>query len=238
MVAAIGTSATAWDCERGSAGASRNGRGSTPRWATCSGRTSVEPTCRWSSAPRPTSLGAVDALWYVRNRSSYLFEVEWTAMLGEAVLRRGSQIPTSDQQARFLVIPAERAELLRLKLSRSPWVRTEIERQNWHVLKWPHLEALVARGGADRVAGADDRARSTRRARRQAADHVRRKAHPRGRADPLPALTTVRIVGSGRPVPPRGTPRYAVRLALRPGRRAGRAGRPTARRTTCMTSST
>jgi hypothetical protein len=93
-------------------------------------------------------LGAVDALWYVRNRSAYLFEVEWTAMLGEAVLRRGSQIPTSEQQARFLVIPPERAELLRLKLARSPWARSEVERQNWHVLKWPHLEALVAREGA------------------------------------------------------------------------------------------
>jgi hypothetical protein len=93
-------------------------------------------------------LGAVDGLWYVRNRSSYLFEVEWTAMIGEAVLRRGGQIPTSEQQARFLVIPAERTELLRLKLGRSPWLRAEVERQNWHVLKWPHLEALVAREGA------------------------------------------------------------------------------------------
>ncbi|HTE66034.1 MAG TPA: hypothetical protein VK736_07220, partial [Candidatus Binatia bacterium] len=93
-------------------------------------------------------LGAVDGLWYVRNRSSYLFEVEWTAMIGDAVLRRGSQIPTSEQQARFLVVPAERTELLRLKLARSPWLRAEVERQNWHVLKWPHLEALVAREGA------------------------------------------------------------------------------------------
>jgi hypothetical protein len=93
-------------------------------------------------------LGAVDALWYVRNRSSYLFEVEWTAMLGEAILRRGTEIPTSEQQARFLVVPAERTELLRLKLARSPWARSEIERQNWHVLKWPHLEALVEREGA------------------------------------------------------------------------------------------
>lgn len=93
-------------------------------------------------------LGAVDGLWYVRNRSSYLFEVEWTAMIGDAVLRRGTQVPTSEQQARFLVVPAERTELLRLKLSRSPWLRSEVERQNWHVLKWPHLEALVAREGA------------------------------------------------------------------------------------------
>ena len=93
-------------------------------------------------------LGAVDGLWYVRNRSSYLFEVEWTAMVGEAILRRGAQIPPSEQQVRFLVIPAERAELLRLKLSRSPWLRSEVERQNWHIVKWPHLEALVAREGA------------------------------------------------------------------------------------------
>jgi len=93
-------------------------------------------------------LGAVDGLWYVRNRSTYLFEVEWTAMVGEAILRRGLQIPPSAQQARFLVLPAERTELLRLKLARSPWLRAEMERQNWHVLKWPHLEALVAREGA------------------------------------------------------------------------------------------
>jgi hypothetical protein len=93
-------------------------------------------------------LGAIDGLWYVRNRSSYLFEVEWTAMIGDAVFSRGSQIPISEQQARFLVVPAERTELLRLKLARSPWLRSEVERQNWHVLKWPHLEALVTREGA------------------------------------------------------------------------------------------
>ncbi|HEX2767421.1 MAG TPA: hypothetical protein VHR55_12395 [Candidatus Limnocylindria bacterium] len=94
------------------------------------------------------ALGAVDALWYVRGRLAFLFEVEWTAMVGEAVLDRGRAIPVGEQQARFLVIPAERAELLRLKLSRSPWLRAEIERQNWHVLKWQHLDTLAARPGA------------------------------------------------------------------------------------------
>jgi hypothetical protein len=90
------------------------------------------------------ALGAVDALWYRRGRLSFLFEVEWTAMLGEAILRRGRQIPPGDQQARFLVLPAERTELLRLKLERSPWLRAEVERQNWHFLKWQHLDALAA----------------------------------------------------------------------------------------------
>jgi len=93
-------------------------------------------------------LGAVDAIWYRRGRLAFLFEVEWTAMMGEAVLRRGRQIEPTDQQARFLVFPAERTELVRLKLERSPWLRGEIERQNWHFLKWQHLETLVGHPGA------------------------------------------------------------------------------------------
>jgi hypothetical protein len=94
------------------------------------------------------ALSAVDVIWYIRGKLAFLFEVEWTAMVGEAVLQRGTTIPVGEQQARFLVIPAERGELLRLKLSRSPWLRAEMERQNWHVLKWPHLETLVGRSGA------------------------------------------------------------------------------------------
>jgi hypothetical protein len=94
------------------------------------------------------ALGAVDVIWYLRGKLAFLFEVEWTAMVAEAVLQRGRQIPVGDQQARFLVIPAERAELLRLKIGRSPWLRTELERQNWHVLKWQHLATLAARSGA------------------------------------------------------------------------------------------
>ncbi|MEO8511237.1 MAG: hypothetical protein ABI534_08345 [Chloroflexota bacterium] len=93
-------------------------------------------------------VGEVDVLWYVRGRSALLFEVEWTAMIGAAVLDRGRRIPINDQQARFLVIPAERAELLRLKLSRSPWLRAEMGRQNWHVLKWQHLETIADRPAA------------------------------------------------------------------------------------------
>jgi len=94
------------------------------------------------------ALGAVDVLWYVRGRLAFLFEVDWTAMVGKPILGRGREIPLGPQQARFLVIPAERGELLRLKLQRSPWLREEFERQNWHVLKWQHLDTLVAREGA------------------------------------------------------------------------------------------
>jgi hypothetical protein len=94
------------------------------------------------------SLAAIDAIWYVRGRMAFMFDVEWTAILGEPILRRGRQIEPTDQQARFCVFPAERTELLRLKLDRSPWLRAEVARQNWHFLKWQHLEALAARDGA------------------------------------------------------------------------------------------
>jgi hypothetical protein len=92
--------------------------------------------------------GAVDVLWYLRGKLAFLFEVEWTAMIGDAVLGRGRDIPVGDQQARFLVIPAERTDLVRLKLARSPWLRGEVERQNWHILKWQHLDTLAGRPGA------------------------------------------------------------------------------------------
>jgi hypothetical protein len=94
------------------------------------------------------ALGSVDAIWYVRGRSAFLLEVEWTAMLGDPILRRGRQIPPSDQQARIMLIPAERTELVRLKLARSPWLREEVDRQNWYFLKWQHLQTLAAREGA------------------------------------------------------------------------------------------
>jgi hypothetical protein len=94
------------------------------------------------------ALGAVDAIWYVRGRFAFLLEVEWTAMLGEPILRRGREIAPSDQQARILLLPAQRTELLRLKLARSPWLRAEVERQNWHFLKWEHFETLAGRDTA------------------------------------------------------------------------------------------
>jgi hypothetical protein len=94
------------------------------------------------------ALGQVDVIWYVRGRLAFLFEVDWTAMIGEAVLARGREIPHGKDQARFLVIPAERGDLLRLKMERSPWLRDELDRQNWHVLKWQHLDTLAAREGA------------------------------------------------------------------------------------------
>ena len=94
-------------------------------------------------------LADVDCIWYVRGRAALLFEVEWTAMLGEPVLRRGARIPQEDSIVRFLVAAPERTELIRHKIERSPLIREAMERDNWHILKWNHLRTFLDRDGAD-----------------------------------------------------------------------------------------
>ena len=95
------------------------------------------------------ALENVDAMWYVRGRMTFLFEVEWTAMLGEPVLRRGSLIPQIDDVVRFLVVMPERTELLRFKLARSAVLREAMARGNWYILKSNHLRRLIEAEGAD-----------------------------------------------------------------------------------------
>jgi hypothetical protein len=90
-------------------------------------------------------LDRVDCAWYVRRRATFLFEVEWTAMLGDPVLVHHARYPNDDKVVRFLVIPPERAELAKVKLARSPLLRRAIEERNWHFLKWNHLAEFAAR---------------------------------------------------------------------------------------------
>jgi hypothetical protein len=94
---------------------------------------------------RPDDVDEIDVVWQVRGRASFLFEVEWTAMLGEPLLRRGALIPPADDVVRFLVVVPERTELLRYKLERSPLLRAAVETGNWHILKSNHLRAYAAR---------------------------------------------------------------------------------------------
>jgi hypothetical protein len=72
-----------------------------------------------------------------------MFEVEWTAMLAEPILRRHGRIPQDEHIIRFLLIPPERTELVRHKFDRSPVLRAAIDEGNWHVLKWNHALAFL-----------------------------------------------------------------------------------------------
>ena len=46
-----------------------------------------------SISPAADELAEVDCIWYVRGKVGFLFEVEWTAMLGEPLLRRHAADP-------------------------------------------------------------------------------------------------------------------------------------------------
>ncbi len=90
------------------------------------------------------ALESVDCIWYVPGRATFLFEVEWTAMIGETVLRRHARIPADDEVVRFLIVPPERTALVRHKVERSPLLRDALAAGNWHVLKWNHLRDFLA----------------------------------------------------------------------------------------------
>ena len=91
----------------------------------------------------------VDCIWYVRGRAALLFEVEWTAMLGEPMLRRHARIPHDDSLVRFLVVAPERTELVQHKLERSPLLREAVARDNWHFIKWNNVGAFLRRDPLD-----------------------------------------------------------------------------------------
>jgi len=90
-------------------------------------------------------LAEVDCIWYIRGKVALLFEIEWTAMLGEPLLRRHARIPPDDSLVRFLVIAPERTELVRYKLERSPLLRAALVDGNWHIIKSTNLRAFLAR---------------------------------------------------------------------------------------------
>jgi hypothetical protein len=90
------------------------------------------------------ALAQVDAIWYIRGKVALLFEVEWTAMLGEPLLRRHARIGNDEKFIRFLAIAPERTDLVRHKLDRSPLLRASIEDNGWNIIKWDHLRSFLS----------------------------------------------------------------------------------------------
>ena len=81
----------------------------------------------------------------MRPRFAFLFEVEWTAMLGEPVLRRGRRIPADERIVRFVVLAPERVELVRREaraIGRAPGGVAEAG--NWHILRTDALRRFAA----------------------------------------------------------------------------------------------
>ena len=89
-------------------------------------------------------LEEVDCVWYIRGKLAFLFEVEWTAMLGDPLLRKHARIAPDERIVRFLVIPPERTELVRYKLARSPLLRAAMAEGAWNIVKSVHLRRFLA----------------------------------------------------------------------------------------------
>ena len=180
------------------------------RSATCSTTASSGPT---SAASRRAvdALAEVDAIWYIRGKVALLFEVEWTAMLGETLLRRhAASRPTSSSSASSSSRP-ERTELVRHKLERSPLLRAAIEDGGWHIIKWDHLRTfLAARPARPRRPRAAPGPGSGRRARRRADAAVRRLTGRRTAratlARPTARRHAARLAASDEPAPRRRPP--------------------------------
>jgi hypothetical protein len=100
----------------------------------------------------PEDIEAIDCIWYQKHKLAIAFEVEWTAMLGDLLLRRHARIPAEPGLVRILAIAEERAELAKHKLEASPVLRGAMEAANWHVILWPHLRAWLARSQPDLAA--------------------------------------------------------------------------------------
>jgi len=89
-------------------------------------------------------LSDVDVIWYLRSKVAFLFEVEWTAILGEPLLRRHPRIGAGEKLVRFLAVAPERTDLVRHKLERSPLLRAAMDEYGWHIIKWDHLRTFLA----------------------------------------------------------------------------------------------
>ncbi|MCL4466147.1 MAG: hypothetical protein M1401_03555 [Chloroflexi bacterium] len=77
----------------------------------------------------------VDVIWYDGRGTVWLFEVEWTAMISQAVV--GRRLPISAR--RHLVVLDERVPLLQSKLRRGPWLQQYLDADGWEFIKLGHL---------------------------------------------------------------------------------------------------
>ncbi len=93
----------------------------------------------------------VDVIWYRKRRASHLFEIEWTGMLGEGVLRRANRV---DGLRCYMVVPAARAGLIEAKMERLPLLRRRLNDDGWAFLRFESLRELAG-GAATTVADLD-----------------------------------------------------------------------------------
>jgi len=99
----------------------------------------------------------LDVLWLDGSRPLHAFALRHVAFLGFLLSDDpfgGRSDPIWSRSAaglcRYVVLPEERAELARLKLSSSPLLRQAMVRQGWDFIKFQHLRRLAGAGSLER----------------------------------------------------------------------------------------
>lgn len=89
-----------------------------------------------------------DVVWCRRGKPAYLFTVEWTARLHDALLRHRM---AGNSLRRYLVIPEERVALIRYKIARQVLWQQALAEGGWDFIKYGHLRRFAA--GQPRLEG-------------------------------------------------------------------------------------
>lgn len=82
----------------------------------------------------------IDVIWFEERRATHVFEIEWTAMLGESVLRRGTRAAGVQ---RFVVAPPERMGLIEAKVERLPHLARRLAEDGWRFLRFDVVRELA-----------------------------------------------------------------------------------------------
>jgi hypothetical protein len=94
-------------------------------------------------------LGELDCIWYDRGRMVFLWKIEWTARLHQVLVTLGESIPDTERVFRFLVVPEERRDLIRLKFQRAPTLAGVAQARAWRLVKYAPLRAFAMQEQVD-----------------------------------------------------------------------------------------
>ncbi|OLC57930.1 MAG: hypothetical protein AUH85_02065 [Chloroflexi bacterium 13_1_40CM_4_68_4] len=94
-------------------------------------------------------LADLDVIWYERGRMVFLWKIEWTARLHQVLVDLGEAIPDTERVFRFLVVPEERRDLIRLKFQRAPTLAGVAQQRAWRLVKYAPLRALALQDQVD-----------------------------------------------------------------------------------------
>jgi hypothetical protein len=95
------------------------------------------------------ALADLDCIWYDRRGMVFLWKIDWTARLHQSLVTFGEAVAEADRVFRFLVVPDERRDLIRLKFQRRPGLAGVAQQRGWRLVKYGPLRAFARQAEVD-----------------------------------------------------------------------------------------